>query len=48
MKISNMTNSENKILVILTLIEANFLFWPLDTSLTFIQKITVGIKLTWH
>jgi len=31
---------------IVTLIEDNFLFWPLDTSSIFIQKITTWTKLT--
>ena len=48
MKISNMTNSENKILVILTLIEANFLFWSLDALSIFFQKVTVETKLTQY
>ena len=48
MKITDIENGQNKIKFIVTSTKANFLFWPLDTSSIFIQKIIVGTKLTHH
>ena len=46
MKITNIAKAKIKFKFIVISTEANFLFCPLDTSTIFIQKITIGTKLT--